>query len=547
MITAIAPDSPAQLAGLQVGDQVLMIDGCRLHDLLEIHLYQDLLPVDRDHETWTVVRGGTTLEVTVGGLDASSALGVSADPEPQAGDAGKLLVTAGVAVPERDQVALRELPGRALHALQDWIAANPPPAGPPPQAAAAPPWLRTFALVAAKVLRGDDELPAAVPIPVPLLARLDGFYRAMAAMRRSNGALPDLKPWGMDRFSLALWFPYAQDQFLPRMFRRLAVRDRGLRELLAANKGPGATISRMLHAHPAQVAAALVADQDDVRIEEEVHDLCDQLNDLAWAFATDQRLLDPGQALAVAQEMVHLRGRFMGVAEKDTVAAAFARAGDFARAVRWQQAAVRECSDDERAGFRARLELFQAGMPLLEHQASLRPVSHAYADGSVRLEGFMDGEHRAGRWRAHHPGGALVADGTLLDDLPYGRWTTYSATAVKSGEGWVVHGHRVGPWRIFAPDGTVSASGCFMVVDGNEVRTGQWQWFYANGQVREQGAFIDGRRAGMWTAYGANGRVLASDRFAAGHPTNPGWPGLGVPEQLDAPALEPPQVGDNSF
>jgi hypothetical protein len=538
VITAIAPDSPAQLGGLQVGDKVLMIDGCRLHDLLEIHLYQDLLPVDRDQERWTVVRGAATLEVAISGLAASASVGVSADPEPQAGDAGKLLAKAGVAVPERDQAALEELPGRALHALQDWLAANP---GPPP------PWLRTFAVVAAKVLRGDDELPAAVSIPVPLLARLDGFYRAMAVMRRTNGALPDLHPWKMDRFSLALWFPYAQDQFLPRMFRRLAVRDRGLRELSAANKGPGATLTRLLHTHPTQVAAALVADQDDSRIDEEVHDLCDQLNDLAWAFASDQRLLDAQQAQAVAQLMVHLRGRSMSVAQKDTVAAAYARAGDFATAVRWQQAAVRECSDDERAGFHARLELFQAGKPLLDHQASLRPVSHAYADGSIRLEGFMDGEHRAGRWRAHHPNGALVADGTLLDDLPYGHWTTYTATGVMSGEGWVVHGHRVGPWRILAPDGSLSASGSFMVVDGLEVRTGRWQWFYGGGQVREQGCFVDGRRAGMWTAYGADGRVLASDRFAAGHPSNPGWPGLGVPELLDAPALEPPQVGDNSF
>jgi hypothetical protein len=325
------------------------------------------------------------------------------------------------------------------------------------------------------------------------------------------------------------------------------VRDRGLRELTAANKGPGATLSRLLRTHPTQVAAALVADQEDGRIEEEVHDLCDQLNDLAWAFATDQRLLDAVQALAVAQEMVHLRGRFMNVAQKDTVAAAYARTGDFAKAVRWQQAAVRECADDERAGFRARLELFQAGKPLLDHQASLRPVSHAYADGSVRLEGFMDGEHRAGRWRAHHPSGALVADGTLLDDLPYGHWTTFTATGARSGEGWVVHGHRVGPWRILAPDGSLSSSGSFMVVDGVEVRTGRWQWFYAGGQLREQGTFVDGRRAGMWTAYGPDGKALSSDRFAAGHPSSPGWPGLGVPEQLDAPALEPPQVGDNSF
>jgi hypothetical protein len=541
VVTAVAAESPAQLGGLLPGDQVLMIDGFRMHDLVEIHLYQDLLPVDRDSERWTVVRGEATIEVVVSGLDASASVGVGADPDPHAGDAGKLLAKAGVAVIERDQVALQELPGRALHALQDWLEANKAQSGPPP------PWLRTFAVVASKVLRGDDELPVAVAIPVPLLARLDGFYRAIAVMRRTNGALPDLRAWGMDRFSLALWFPYAQDQFLPRMFRRLAVRDRGLRELMAANKGPGATLSRMLRSHPSQVAAALVADLDDGRIEEEVHDLCDQLNDLAWAFATDQRLLDAQQAQLVAQEMVHLRGRFMNAAQKDTVAAAFARAGDFPKALRWQQAAVRECAEDERAGFRSRLELYQAGKPLLDHQASLRPVSHAYADGSIRLEGFMDGEHRAGRWRAHHPSGTLVADGTLLDDLPYGHWTTFTATGAKSGEGWVVHGHRIGPWRIFAPDGTLGASGSFLVVDGVEVRSGRWQWFYVGGQVREQGSFVDGRRAGVWTAYGPDGQVIGSDRFAAGHPSNPGWPGLGVPELLDAPALEPPQVGDNSF
>jgi hypothetical protein len=549
VITGVAPGSLAEQAGLHVGDRILAIDGSRLHDLLEIHLYQDVLPVDRETEHWTVQRDDATVELTVSGLDSSLSLGFTADPDPTALDAAKLLAKAGVHLVERDQQALAELPGRAVHALQDWLVEQHLDRAPADATAAPPPapgWLSIFAATAAKVLRGDDELPPPVLIPVPLLSRLDGFYRAMSVMRRTGGPLPDLRTWGMDRFSMALWFPYAQDPQLPRLLRRLAMRDRTLREMLTG-KNPGITLSHLMHTHPALVAAALVADQDDAREDEQIRDLCEQLNDLAWSFATDQRLLDPAEALAVAQDLVHLRGRTLSVAEKDTVAAAFARSGDFTHAIRWQQAAVRECSDEDRPAFTERLALYQAGKPLLAHAATLRPVSHAYADGSVRLEGFMDGEMRAGHWRSRRPGGALVADGTMLDSQPYGRWTSFTATGVANGQGWVMHGHRVGRWRTLAPDGAVTSSGNFMVSDGLEVRIGRWEWYYPNGKVKEAGLFIDGRRSGLWTSWAADGSESGSEIFTAGRPTGQGLPGMSVPEALDPPALEPPQIGDNSF
>jgi len=549
IITAVAPGSLAQQAGFQVKERVLSIDGCRMHDLLEIHLYQDVLPVDRETERWTVMRGDSRLDLTITGLDASANLGFTAEADPAGLDAGTLLTRAGMKLTAHDQAALAELPGRMVHALQDWLIEqhlDRDPAQAATPAAPLPGWLSTFALTAAKMLRGDDELPPPVAIPVPLLARLDGFYRAMSLMRRTNGPLPDLRTWGMDRFTLALWFPYSQDQLLPRLLRRYALRDRALRDLLTA-KSPGGSLSQVMHSHPSLVTAAVIADQEDAREDEQLRDLCEQLNDLAWSLACDQRLLDPVEALAVAQDMVHTRGRMLSAEEKDTVAAAYARAGDVAQAVCWQQAAARECSAEERTAFNERIALYQAGMPLTDHSASLRPVRHAYGDGSVRLEGFMDGETRAGHWRSFHPGGTLVAEGTMLNGLPYGRWTTYTATGVANGQGWVMKGHRVGRWRTLAPDGSVTSSGNYMVADGLEVRVGHWEWYYPSGTVKEAGLFIDGRRSGLWKAFAPDGSETGSDHFIAGRPENQGIAGLSVPEALEPTTLEPPQVGDNSF
>ncbi len=35
---------------------------------------------------------------------------------------------------------------------------------------------------------------------------------------------------------------------------------------------------------------------------------------------------------------------------------------------------------------------------------------------------------------------------------------------------------------------------------------GEWRWFYPNGELRERGAYRDGRRVGTWTQWWSNGQ-----------------------------------------
>jgi tetratricopeptide (TPR) repeat protein len=90
-------------------------------------------------------------------------------------------------------------------------------------------------------------------------------------------------------------------------------------------------------------------------------------NGIAWRRATfpDDRARDGAEAVRHATEACRLSGgRFPTFL--DTLAAAYAESGDFARAVAAEQAALRIVSEDERAGYEARLEHYRAGKPFRE-------------------------------------------------------------------------------------------------------------------------------------------------------------------------------------
>jgi tetratricopeptide (TPR) repeat protein len=87
------------------------------------------------------------------------------------------------------------------------------------------------------------------------------------------------------------------------------------------------------------------------------------LSDLAWLLATarDDRLRDPAQAIRYAQRAVDVT-RQEAPAPLDVLAAAYAAAGDFVRAVEAAQAALKlgpQNADD----VRGRLELYKQGRP----------------------------------------------------------------------------------------------------------------------------------------------------------------------------------------
>lgn len=93
------------------------------------------------------------------------------------------------------------------------------------------------------------------------------------------------------------------------------------------------------------------------------------LNSLAWLLATcdDSRFRNGLRAFALAARASELTA-YRNHLCLDTLAAAYAEAGDFAAAVRWQTLALDLAGGNERfaQGYRARMKLFRQGTPFRE-------------------------------------------------------------------------------------------------------------------------------------------------------------------------------------
>ncbi len=89
------------------------------------------------------------------------------------------------------------------------------------------------------------------------------------------------------------------------------------------------------------------------------------LNNLAFMLATssDPAIQDGARAVELASKATELTGAELP-ATLGTLAAAYARAGDFQEAVRWQQACTERAEPAARAGHEARIALYRSEMPL---------------------------------------------------------------------------------------------------------------------------------------------------------------------------------------
>jgi tetratricopeptide (TPR) repeat protein len=97
------------------------------------------------------------------------------------------------------------------------------------------------------------------------------------------------------------------------------------------------------------------------------------LNGLGWIFATcpDPSIVNPAWAMRYAQRAVELTA-WTDPDLIDTLAAAYARSGDFTRAVEWEQAAIdmKTSQDEVRSSMESRLRLFNKKQAFTE---PLRP------------------------------------------------------------------------------------------------------------------------------------------------------------------------------
>jgi peroxiredoxin len=131
-----------------------------------------------------------------------------------------------------------------------------------------------------------------------------------------------------------------------------------------------------------------------------------------------------------------------------------------------------------------------------------RPVSTVDANGVVRKEGQLSGRQQTGQWLYRDAQGQKEAQGFWSNDKQIGAWQWwYPNGNLKQQGSYAPMGFRTGWWSFHHPDGTVQAAGSYgSESDGMlDRQQGPWTYRRADGSVAATGPFIEGSRSLVWT------------------------------------------------
>ena len=109
---------------------------------------------------------------------------------------------------------------------------------------------------------------------------------------------------------------------------------------------------------------AIAGCSEAIRIDPKLSDAY-MLRAWIWATCPDARVRDGNKAVESATKACELEG-WKEEHHIDTLAAAYAESGDFESAVKWQTKAMEMAPEDDKADYRARLDLYRSGKPYRE-------------------------------------------------------------------------------------------------------------------------------------------------------------------------------------
>jgi antitoxin component YwqK of YwqJK toxin-antitoxin module len=279
-------------------------------------------------------------------------------------------------------------------------------------------------------------------------------------------------------------------------------------------------------------------------------DFLNRVNNYAWVVATAPAYLDAATALAFAKDL-----RATGTLPPhmvDTVAAAYARAGDYAEAVKLQTQAIERFergggTGNSRDDFQARLDLFTAGKPFTEpeKEPTTAPCTLTWQDGSTKAQGPLasDGNY-AGRWRYFFQNGKPMAEGLHHGGLQFGLWRRWREDGSLRDEGHYNEGCRLGPWREYHANGKLLAEGWYLERSaGDDVRLGVWTFWDDHGRQVAKGAYARGARVGQWSFTDAEGHDRESTYLGPRDDDAGKLPRRDAPGQLPSPTPEMVEAG----
>lgn len=158
----------------------------------------------------------------------------------------------------------------------------------------------------------------------------------------------------------------------------------------------------------------------------------------------------------------------------------------------------------------------------------------AYADTSPLLRAYFQDENltiKDGPFVLYHPGKTKLIAGTYVNGIKQGVWITWYQNGRLKDSGSYKNNHMTGEWRSWSDSGTLT--GIFHFPDADAITTevrgyinprdrrrsilagdtsagilqGPAMSFYANGQMRDSGAYKADRKEGVWKQWYTNGHL----------------------------------------
>lgn len=139
--------------------------------------------------------------------------------------------------------------------------------------------------------------------------------------------------------------------------------------------------------------------------------------------------------------------------------------------------------------------------PDAEEIAKLQVRSEYYPDGKIKVSAMYRNERPEGMRREYK------ADGTIEKSLMY-------HNGIVTGEGIMLdNGNKDGPWKEFFADGSLRAEGNY--ADGKTV--GTWKFYHLNGKLEQTGKYSkQGKPDGVWKWYYEDGKPLREENYRNG-------------------------------
>lgn len=133
---------------------------------------------------------------------------------------------------------------------------------------------------------------------------------------------------------------------------------------------------------------------------------------------------------------------------------------------------------------------------------------------SKELEGAADSKRFE-----KHPNGRIktqwtVHRGPLGEELMHGLWTEFYASGQKKAEGNYIDGARDGLWMGWFEDKQVQSRSMYKA--GTEI--GQWEEFHPDGKPAMTGSWVEGKKDGDWREWYRDGRPASVTRYKLGIP-----------------------------